>query len=196
MTPARRMLFLLASSREGGNTEMLARRAAASLPPTVHQSWLRLSDLPLASFEDIRHADRAYAAATGNAEQLLSETLAATELVFVTPLYWYSVPATLKLYLDHWSGWMRSPGVDFRSQMAGKSAWAISSYSSDDPAFADPMFAMLRLSAEYMGMHWGGQLLGKGNRPGDISLDTTALAQADRLFVGGDPSRHFQSQSA
>jgi hypothetical protein len=52
----RRFLFLLASTRRDGNAELLARRAAAALPGDVAQRWLRLADLPLPAFEDVRHA--------------------------------------------------------------------------------------------------------------------------------------------
>ena len=38
---------------------------------------------------------------------LLDATLAATDLVFVAPVYWYSLPAAAKLYLDYWSAWLR-----------------------------------------------------------------------------------------
>jgi NAD(P)H-dependent FMN reductase len=48
-------LFLLGSTRAGGNTEALARLAAEQLPADVKQTWLRLSDLPIEPFKDIRH---------------------------------------------------------------------------------------------------------------------------------------------
>jgi hypothetical protein len=135
-------------------------------------------------FGDLRHAvgGGTYPHPSGPAATLLDATLGATDLVLVAPLYWCSVPAALKLYLDHWSGWMRVPGLEFRERMAGKTAWAVSSYSDTDPTLADPLFATLRLSAEYLGMRWGGQLLGAGNRPNDVLADVDALATADRLF--------------
>lgn len=41
----------------------------------------------------------------GGAERLLLDaTLAATDLVLVTPLYWYSVSSSMKLYLDCFAG--------------------------------------------------------------------------------------------
>ena len=49
----------------------------------------------------------------------MDATFAATDLVVVSPVYWYSVAASVKLYLDYWSGWMRLP-VDFKAKMRGK----------------------------------------------------------------------------
>ena len=101
----RRFTFLLASARHDGNTEILARKAAEHLPRHWTQRWLRLSDLPLAPFEDIRHSTGVYPQPEGNARVLFDATLEATDLVFAVPLYWYGLPASAKLYLDHWSGW-------------------------------------------------------------------------------------------
>jgi len=180
----RRHLFLIAGARENGNTESLARRAAAALPASVEQRWLRLADLPLPAFEDVRHdGTGVYPPPEGAAKLLLEETLAATDIVFVAPLYWYTLPTNAKLYLDHWSGWMRVEGVNFKARMASKTAWAITVYSDVDETMAEPLFAALRLSATYLGMRWGGSLLGEGNRPGDVMSDGRALAAAETFFI-------------
>jgi hypothetical protein len=100
----RHFLFLIASGRENGNAEQLARIAAQGVPEGSVQTWLRLRDLPLPSFEDIRHSLGVYPQPTGNLKTLLEATLTCTDLVMVALLYWYSLPASLKLYLDHWSG--------------------------------------------------------------------------------------------
>ena len=52
---SRRFLFVLGSARRDGNTELLARRAAAALPADVEQQWIRLIDHPLPDFTDLRH---------------------------------------------------------------------------------------------------------------------------------------------
>lgn len=180
----RRFLFLLASSRRDGNAELLARRAAAALPGAIAQCWLRLADLPLPPFDDVRHSgDGSYAMPTGHARTLLDATLSATDLVFVAPLYWYGLPASSKLYLDHWSGWMRVTGIDFKARMAGKTMWVVCVYSDEDPNLAEPLFGTLRMTADYMGMRLGGLLLGQGNRPGDVLTDIVSLGQADGLFA-------------
>jgi NAD(P)H-dependent FMN reductase len=189
---ARRFLFLLASARRDGNTEALARGAAARLQGGVEQEWLRLIDLPLDEFFDIRHVVEtggAYPDPSGHARRLLDATLAATDLVFVVPLYWYSLPACAKRYLDHWSGWMRVAGVDFKARMGGKTVWAISTISDEDRSTADPLLGTLKLTASYMGMRWGGSLLGFGNRPGDVMKDKIACSAADLLFEGGASDR-------
>lgn len=181
---ARHFLFLLSGARADGNTEALARRAASKLPADIQQTWLRHADLPLPDFEDIRHAgDGVYPMPEGNGRQLIDATLAATDIVFVAPVYWYSVPATAKTYLDHWSGWMRIPGIDFRARMAGKTMWAITILSDREAAQAEPLIGSLQWTAKYLKMRWGGSALGYGNKPGDVLTDQESLTDADRLFV-------------
>lgn len=177
-------LFLVASARANGNSERLAQIASETLPQKTQCEWLALRDYPLEPFADIRHAaEEEYGPVEGHAETLVQATLRATHLVFVTPVYWYSVPAALKLYLDHWSHWMRIEGLNFRERMHGKTCWAIScSAGAADEAQA--MFTTLRLSAQYLSMDWGGEVLGNGSAPGDVLNDERAVASAKQLFTG------------
>lgn len=72
---------------------------------------------------------------------------------------------------------MRVPGLDFRPRMAGKTLHGIVS-SSGDAAEAQPLHDMLRLTANYMHMDWGGMLLGNGSAPGDVRQDEIAWRAA------------------
>ena len=126
---------------------------------------------------------------------LLDATLWATDLVLVAPLYWYDVPARAKNYLDHWSGWMRVPDIAFQDNMVGKTMWAVTALSDENYRVAEPLLGTLRLSAAYMRMRWGGELLGYGNRPGDILNDTTALEKAASFFEPVDADRRLHVAS-
>ncbi len=182
---ARHLLFLVASTRQPGvlgNTEALARRAAAALPADVEQRWHHLHGLSLPPFEDHRHGRGTYPMPEGDGLTLLEATLAATELVFVAPVSWYSLPSPLKLYLDHWSAWMRVPGLEFKARMAGKPLWLVT--TSGDRPKSQPAMDSVRLCAEFMGMPWAGALWGRGGAPGAVLQDTEALDAADRFLLG------------
>lgn len=184
MHTQRTFLFLLGSPRADGNTELLARHAAEQLPPGAEQQWLRLTDLPLPDFEDLRHeGDGRYPAPTGHGKVLLDATLGATDLVIASPLHWYSVSTATKRYLDHWSGWMRVPGVDFKPRMAGRKLWGITALAGQDPADADALAGTLEKTANYLRMEWGGVLTGNGSEPGDVRKDTAALGRAKEFFA-------------
>lgn len=181
---SRHFLFLVASSRQAGvlgNTEALARRAAEPLPEDVGQRWEYLAQRPLPPFTDHRHDIGSYPMPEGHGRTLLDATLQASDLVLVAPVYWYSFPATLKLYLDHWSAWMRVPGVDFKARMAGKRLWLIT--TSGDRAKAQPMLDSARLCAEFLAMDWRDPLWGKGGAPGAVQQDEAAWTQALTHFT-------------
>ncbi|WP_369272795.1 flavodoxin family protein [Streptomyces sp. R11] len=187
----RRFLFVLGSSRQDGNTELLARRAAEQLPEGVEQQWIDLAAHPLPDFEDLRHDSDHVRPTQGNVALLLDATLAATDIVIASPLYWYSVSAHVKRYLDYWSGWLRTPGVDFKATMGGRTLWGVTALAHEEQEVADPLVGTLSNSAAYMRMRFGGVLLGNGSKPGDVLNDAEALARAKTFFAQEAPLARF-----
>ena len=193
---SRRFLFLLGSSRTGGNSELLARRAAEQLPPDVEQQWISLAEHPLPDFTDLRHDSDHSRPTDGTEALLLDATLAATEIVIASPLYWYSVSGHTKRYLDHWSGWLRTPGVEFKATMAGRTLWGVTALAHEEFEVAEPLIGTLNNSAAYMGMRFGGVLLGNGSKPGDVLHDTAALTRAKNFFAQEPPLARFPYAAA
>ena len=177
-------LFLTTSTREPGhlgNTEWLARQAAQALPPEGTQTWLNLARMELPPFVDQRHTTGTYAPPAGDMKTLLDATLAADHIVFVSPVYWFSIPSPLKTYLDHWSGWMRVPGLAFKEPMGTKTLSLIT--TSGDRAKAQPMIDSVALCAQFLSMTWGGALWGKGGPPGAVQADAQAIADAHKFLL-------------
>ncbi|MGW5786147.1 NAD(P)H-dependent oxidoreductase [Streptomyces sp. NPDC003757] len=181
----RNFAFMLGGSRTGGTTESLARRAAGGLPAEAGQSWLNLSGL---SF-----APGAAAESRAAEEALLEATMDHTDIVVVSPLYWYSASAQTKLYLDHWASWMARPGLDFRARMAGKTLWAVSTFARGEARDAQPLVGMLERTARYLDMAWGGALLCRSRSSGQLA-EQDAGRQADAFFPTA-MTRTFQGSS-
>ncbi|MFE9354368.1 flavodoxin family protein [Streptomyces olivaceoviridis] len=193
---SRRFLFVLGSAREAGNTELLAREAAAHLPDDTEQHWIRLADHALPDFVDLRHdSDHVRPSPDTPAGLLLDATLAATDIVIASPLYWYSVSSLTKRYLDYWAAWLRTPGVDFKATMAGRTLWGIAALADDEPSVADPYAGTLNNSAAYLRMRFGGVLLGNGSAPGDVRKDADALARAKTFFAQDAPLARFPHEA-
>jgi multimeric flavodoxin WrbA len=188
----RRFLFVLGSARAEGNTELLARAAAEQLPGDVEQRWIRLAEHPLPDFVDLRHdSDHVRPPSDSATGLLLDATLAATDIVIASPLYWYSVSGLTKRYLDYWSGWLRTPGVDFKATLVGRTLWGIAALAHAETSVAEPYVGTLNNSAAYMGMRFGGVLLGNGSARGDVLKDTDALARAKTFFAQDAPFARF-----
>lgn len=182
-------LFLVTSAREPGhtgNTEWLARQAAAALPAGTQQTWHQLARMHLPPFVDQRHTAGKYPPPEGDMKTLLDATLAATDIVFVAPVYWYSIPSPLKTYIDHWSAWMRVPGLPFKEEMAKKVLRLIT--TSGDRAKAQPMIDSVQLCAQFLHMPWGGALWGKGGPPDAVQADAQATADAASFLAAAPTS--------
>ncbi|MFF6998031.1 flavodoxin family protein [Streptomyces sp. NPDC008313] len=192
---SRQFLFVLGSSRPDGNTELLARKAAEQLPGDVGRRWVSLAEHSLPDFTDRRHDDFARPT-SGTTAMLLDATLAATDIVIASPLYWYSVSASTKRYLDHWSGWLRTPGVDFKATMAGRRLWGVTALAAPEDAVAAPLVGTLHHTAAYLGMRFGGVLLGNGSKPGDVLEDAAALTRAKTFFAQEPPLARFPHETA
>ena len=143
---------------------------------------MRLDEHPLPPFQDLRHSG-GYGDPEGTARHLADATLEATDLVIVSPVYWYSLPAAAKLYFDHWSAWMRSPALNLRERMAGKRLWVILVDSDQaHEGSADPVLDSLRRTAGFMEMDLAGTLVGHGSKPGEALQDPAVTARADAFF--------------
>ncbi|MEU3606475.1 NAD(P)H-dependent oxidoreductase [Streptomyces sp. NPDC035033] len=186
----RSFLFVLGSSRSGGNSEILAREAAAHLPAGVPRRWVDLNRLALPDFQDGRHETAGHRAGEVE-EELLRATVEATDVVIVSPLYWYTLSAQTKRYLDYWSGWLNVPGSDFKERMAGGTLWGVTAMADDEHAVADGLTTALHHSAAYLRMRFGGVLTGTASRPGRIRADERAMDRARTFFAGDAPLARF-----
>ncbi|MFE1901086.1 flavodoxin family protein [Streptomyces yangpuensis] len=189
----RSFLFVLGSSRPDGNTEILARAAAEQLPAGIQQRWVDLAKDPLPDFQDGRHEDGTWPVGERE-EELRRLTLEATDIVIASPLYWYTVSANTKRYLDYWSGWLGVPGLDFKKRMAGRTLWGVTAMSEEDEVRADGLITALNHSAAYLGMCFGGVLLGNGSRPGQVRGDERAITRAKTFFEREAPLARFPGE--
>lgn len=184
MDSPRHYLFLVASAREPGhlgNTEWLAQQAAAALPASAMQTWMHLARLDLPPFVDRRHTVGEYPVPEGDLRTVFDAMRAATDIVLVAPVYWYSFPTALKTLMDHWSAWIRIPSVPFKAEMGGKRFLLVT--TNGDRAKAQPMIESAGLCAEFFGAAWGGALWGKGGPPDAVLGDAAAREAATRFLL-------------
>ncbi|WP_040671649.1 flavodoxin family protein [Rhodobacter ferrooxidans] len=179
--PDRSFLFLTSSARAGGNSESLARAAAAHLPQATPQVWIDLASAGLPGFHD-RRGD-APEPLTGHMAEIAAEMQAASDIVLVAPVYWYALPAPAKLLLDHWSGWLDLPQLGFGDWIRARRLWLITTRADPAPDVADLPEAMVRRTAEWLQMAWGGALHGIADGPGEIEADPAAQAAARHFLA-------------
>lgn len=108
---------------------------------------------------------------------------AASDIVFVAPVYWYALPAPAKLLLDHWSGWFDAPETGFADWAREKTVHLITARADPDPTVPDTLEAMVKRSILWLGMRWSGALHGVGDTVGEIAQDTAAMATAAHFLT-------------
>lgn len=140
-----RTIALFASSRRYGNTGQFMDRIALDLNIEV----VCLDNLRISAF-DYQHRNR-----DDDFEPLMSRVLSHDQIVLATPIYWYSVSAAMKVFLDRLSDYLDLPDLLAEGrQLRGKTAFVVCTSISDKPSTA--FVEAFRETFDYLGMRFGG----------------------------------------
>lgn len=139
-------VILYASSRSAGNTAVIARYLSEKIQaPVVDISTRSMAPF---SYENDYPANDAYIST-------LEGILPYDEWIFLTPIYWYTMSAQMKIFLDRFSDILRYR-KDLQPRLSGKRLWVFCCGSDGDPV--PHFFTPFRLSAEYLDMDYKGEL--------------------------------------
>lgn len=138
-------IALFSSSRRNGNTGQFVDRIATNLKIEV----VDLASVRMSAF-DYEHRNR-----NDDFEPLMKRVLEFDQLLFATPVYWYAVAPTMKVFLDRISDFLELPDLlNEGRRLRGKRAYVVCT-SIYDEAPASFMNAF-RDTFNYLGMHFGG----------------------------------------
>jgi len=163
------------SSRRNGNSEQLADL----LVEGFEADKIHLADYTIEPIIDYRHSDEE-AYPDDDYQQVIERVLAQDVLVFTTPIYWYGASGLTKTFIDRWSQSLRDR-PDFLEKLAAKTAWVIGIGDDVTHLKGIPLVQQFQYIFEYTGTNFAGYILGTGNRPGDILLDSAAVAAAEEI---------------
>lgn len=138
-------IALLASSRRLGNTGQLIDRIAMELE-------IEVVDLPALRIlpYDYDHLNR-----NDDFEPLMERVLAHEQLIFASPIYWYSVSPAMKTFLDRLSDFLEVPDlVPKGRRLRGRNAYVVCTSVCDDPSVE--FLGAFRETFHYLGMRYGG----------------------------------------
>jgi multimeric flavodoxin WrbA len=138
-------IALLSSSRRLGNTGRLIDRIASQLNIEV----VDLASRRMSPY-DYEHLNR-----NDDFEPLMNHVLAHEQIIFATPIYWYSVSPAMKVFLDRISDLLELPDLLSEGRrLRGKKAYVVCTSISDAPAAA--FMNAFRETFDYLGMHFAG----------------------------------------
>ncbi|UII57576.1 flavodoxin family protein [Cytobacillus spongiae] len=173
-----KIAVLHGGTRPNGNTEALTKIATEG----VSCEHIYLKDYHILPIIDQRHDASGFQERDDDYNRLLDLILPCDLLIFSTPIYWYSMSAQMKLFIDRWSQSLRDSNYpDFKKQMAAKKAYVLS-VGGDDPLIKGlPMIQQFQHIFSFVGMEFSGYLIGSANQPGEIQQDERALLAAKQL---------------
>jgi multimeric flavodoxin WrbA len=138
-------IALFSSGRRQGNTGQLMDCIAEQLGIEV----VNLGSLRLSAY-DYEHRNR-----DDDFEPLMKRVLAHDQVIFATPVYWYSVSPAMKVFLDRISDLLELPDLlPAGRQLRGKNAYVVCTSISDEASTA--FMSAFRETFDYLGMRFGG----------------------------------------
>jgi multimeric flavodoxin WrbA len=140
-------LALFSSARRHGNTGRLMDRVAGELGLEITD----LGEKRIAPYT-YEHSHR-----EDDFETLMSYLLGFEQLIFASPVYWYSVTSRMKAFLDRISDYLDLPELlEQGRRLRGKIGFVLCTSVMDapDPGFIDAF----QQTFDYLGMRYGGYL--------------------------------------
>lgn len=166
---------LFGGSRPKGNTAQLTKLALEGHEYT----WIDLTKYQLNPVRDLRHENTEINHYEDDYLAIIDQVLASDTVIFASPVYWYSVSASMKSFIDHWSESLLDPRyADFKQQMAAKDFRLIVVGGDCPQVKAKPCIAQMKYSLGFLGGQLNGYIIGTAERPGDIAKDTYAFKRA------------------
>ena len=95
-------------------------------------------------------------------------------IIFGTPLYWYGPTGKTKLLVDRMRPFVAN------GRVKGKK-WVLVTPAAEGPEVCRPLFQMMRLSFNYLGMKFVGKIFVKAYEKGEICKNQRELKRAYKL---------------
>lgn len=180
---AKKILVLLGSPRKKGNTAVLANQIIAgteSAGATTEKIFLHGKDIsPCQACYACQRPDSKGCAIDDEMQPIFNKLVEADGWVIASPVYWFSMSAQTKLFLDRC---FALPAYK-KDAFSGKRIAVAMSFGDED-AFISGCVNALRTfqdSARYVGANLVGMVYGSADKPGEIRSNLSLMQQAEAL---------------
>ena len=172
-----KVLALIGSPRQGGNTDLLVEKLLDGAKTKGYTTEKRyLYDYNISLCKDCRECKKGdYVCCINDEMQIFYDLMESVDvIVFGTPLYWYGPSAKMKMLIDR----MR-PFVE-NKKLQGKRAIIVCP-SAEGPKACDPMMEMFRRMFKYIEVELAGAVFGTGYNKGVVTKNQEELDKAYKL---------------
>jgi multimeric flavodoxin WrbA len=140
-----RVVIVMGSARPDGNTACAVHHLAKNLGGDA--TVIDLARLTIGAFEYSHHEDR------DGFRSVIRAMLASEHIVFATPVYWYAMSGTMKVFFDRLTDLLLDPeSRQLGRALAGRNAWLLATGTDEclPLGFHEPF----ERTTAYFGMIW------------------------------------------
>ena len=181
--PSKKIVIVKGSPRREGNSATLAEQVAEgarSAGAHVEDFYLHHMDIHACDACDACHSEPYRGCIVDDDIQILyPKLLDADAIVIASPVYWFTVSAQTKLFMDRCYALVDKDGYALR----GKKFAIVMTYGDTDPfeSGAVNAFRTFQDGFRFIGAEIAGFVYGSASNPGDIRADTATMARAYEL---------------
>lgn len=173
-----KVLAVVGSPRKGGNTDVLVDqmiKGAAGAGAAVEKIYL--NDMRITPCQACYACKKKPGCVIqDDMQKLYPKLLAADAVLFGTPVYWWTVSAQTKLFLDRWFALL---DAKYSSLVRGKrTAIAVVCQDPDTAAMTDPIVHMFKEGMEFIGVDYVGEVTASCDEKGEVARNEKAMSAA------------------
>lgn len=180
---SKKILIALGSPRKNGNSSLLAKKAAEGIE-TAGSSYelLYLHDLhiqPCTACEWCRSNKGQFCVLKDDMASIYPKMKEADGLIIASPVYWFTVSAQTKLFMDRWYGFVDKGGYLFKEMSAG----IILTFGDSDPFNSGAVNALRTFqdAFNYLNIPVIDMVYGSAYEPGKITANQEIMDKAFAL---------------
>jgi multimeric flavodoxin WrbA len=182
-----KVLIVKGSPRERGNSAALADQVAAGARAAgaqVESVYLHALDIqPCDGCDFCQGAADMTCAIDDDMQRLYPQVREADAIVYASPVYWFTISAQLKLFMDRCYALGGGSAYAASHALAGKRIGIVLAYGGDDPFDSGAINAirMFQDIFDYIPAEIAGMVYGSASEPGEIRRNTDLMAKAREL---------------
>ena len=181
-----KVLGILGSPRIGGNSDILLSQALAGAKEAgADVEKIILDRKTISGCKDCKKCNKmGVCAVKDDMAEIQKKILDAYAVIHSVPVYFWSMTAQMKAYLDRWCVFF---DAEWRWQkiyypkMRGKRIGLITVCGDPDVHAADPIIHSFKSTVDMTKMNWLGAVMASASDKGDIANNETALQEAFAL---------------
>ena len=179
----RKIMVVIGSPRRKGNSAALAQRVADGAKDTgaqVETFFLHAMDIrPCTACDACRTKLKKDCIIKDDMKRLYPKLKAADGIVIASPIYWFTISAQTKLFMDRWY----ALGGDDGYELAGKKFGIVLAYADADPFTSGAVNALRTFqdAFNYIGAEMVGTVYGSAWKAGEIKKNKALMDAAYAL---------------